>query len=379
MKRIITLDIMRGIAIVIMVSGHFFENLSPPEPSDYFYLIIHCTFELLAAPIFTLLVGVNLYLSIHKQLQNKLPQRTIITMSLKRGAIIFVIGLIFALSVYGLNRLFDWDVLTFIGFSIIILSFIYKLKPSHLILLGIAIILVSPWLREWVDFNQSWNKGLTEYTAPVTFIEVWKGFWICGFFPIFPWLAYPIFGVALAKTFIVREKPSNIYQLLSLGLLLTFTGLTFMAFSKYLNIRGTVLHHISDWTLAYSKYPATTTFILISLGLTLLLFYFLYFHVEQNVAVNDLKQKKWVQFLSRYSAFSFTVYVTHHCFHIWPLRIIGHMLKRDEEFYFGYILTFYPAFCLGIIYVFLFHYLIIFWKKNNGKYGLEWFIHKFIK
>ena len=92
-----------------------------------------------AASWFVFLVGLSQVLSIKKRdtAQDKNVSRVII-----RGMAIFVIGLLFLLVIQGYEELWDWDILTFIGATTIILLLCRKAPSWGLILFCSVVFLL---------------------------------------------------------------------------------------------------------------------------------------------------------------------------------------------------------------------------------------------
>ena len=66
-KRLASIDVLRAIAILLMVQVHFVENLSPREASSAALYDLSEALGMLPAPIFAFLVGLSLWLWLRRE------------------------------------------------------------------------------------------------------------------------------------------------------------------------------------------------------------------------------------------------------------------------------------------------------------------------
>src|SRR5690349_14889571 len=107
--RYISIDILRTLAIFLMVIVHFVENLSGSNfvPSGF------------GAPLFTLLVGVSYSLWLKSQEKRQRSDSEISKITVRRGLFLFGVGFLFNIVVWLPEDTYNWDVLTFIGAAFI--------------------------------------------------------------------------------------------------------------------------------------------------------------------------------------------------------------------------------------------------------------------
>ena len=201
--RLLSIDILRTVAIGMMVLVHFVENLSahynssqigPASREHIWWLPVG-----LAAPLFTLLTGVSYHSWITAQEDRGIDDGTISKRSVRRGLVLIGIGFAFNIFVWLPEDTFNWDILTFVGSALIILNLIRKL-PTEVLLTGILLVVIlSPPLQVLCDYYAFWNSGYFEYD--LTLSDLVTGYLVTGYFPLFPWIILPIIGFIIIKTF----------------------------------------------------------------------------------------------------------------------------------------------------------------------------------
>lgn len=268
-------------------------------------------------------------------------------------------------------EVFNWDILTLIGASLLFLFPLRRLTPYWLLSLSVMLILFSPVIRVWSEYHQYWDRW-GEYVNPFNLKGVVLGFLANGYFPFLPWFLFPLVGYAIAKICFAGEKHSvtKYIPLSGLGLLLlAFIGLLggqyYIGNSVFLN------GLLADFTF----YPASTTFLLAALGIILISFWVLYTFFDSKA----IKEGFFLTFCRRYSKYSLTVYIVHHAVHVWPLLIAaGYAGKRDHWYYFGEVMPTTYSLLLAVLFIVLFYLVILAWDKRAGKYSFEWLLARLI-
>lgn len=207
-------DLLRGIAVIMMISFHFFFDLSyfglygvDTYSGFWFY------FARITAGIFVLLVGVSLALSASRREEQEAQEaheaqgkqkakmqgqgRETFLLFLKRGLWIFFLGMIVTLVTYLLLKegFIVFGILHFIGISIIIAYPFLKLerlKLGGLNLIGGLLIIVAGLYLQNLSFGFPWLLwlGLTP-----------EGFYTLDFFPLLPWFGVVLVGLFLGGYF----------------------------------------------------------------------------------------------------------------------------------------------------------------------------------
>ncbi len=181
-------DLLRGLAVVMMIVFHIFYDLNyfgiyRVDISSGFWFF----FPRIIAGIFILLVGVSLSLS-YSRAEVLGRKDRIFRRLLKRGLWIFSLGMAVTVVTYLLveERFIVFGILHFIGISIILAYPFLKLKALNLGL-GAAAIGLGLYLQS-LSFPFPWFLWLG--LAP-------DGFYTLDYIPLFPW-----FGVVLAGIFL---------------------------------------------------------------------------------------------------------------------------------------------------------------------------------
>ncbi len=305
-----SIDILRTFAIVVMVLVHFGENLSG----------FHSPITGFGAPLFAFLAGVSYCLWSRAQTARGKSETEISRISVRRALFVFGVGFGFNIFVWLPEDVFNWDVLTFIGASLLLLSVVRHLPSPVLTTMAIASLLASPVLRELVEYSAYWQNGY--FDPDMTLPDVIIGFLVTGYFPIFPWIAFPLVGFQ-AGAFLFANAADLVdaddslpspWPIVMTGIILFAASILLLSIRSYLS--ATISQKVfGGWTM----FPATIEYVCCMLGLALVLLGLMHRYVDLNPAVtryeNVLKVPK------AFSRYSFTIYVLHHIVHLWPLWI----------------------------------------------------------
>jgi len=191
------------------------------------------------------------------------------------------------------------------------------------------------------------------------------GFFVNGYFPLFPWLIYPLVGMAV-RELLPRAKS---WQLPVIGMslmVLAFLGTNFsQTFESFL--RG--------YAVPLEFYPASTTFIFGTLGVILLLFWILHRWLDSASSETGPIMASFHQ----YSRFSLTVYAVHHAVHLWPIYLADGIQGRSLWYYYAGAASTPVAFSLSLVFIVVFYGVSVWWEKSGGKYSLEWLLAQLTK
>jgi len=373
-KRLNSIDILRALAIILMVQVHFVGNLAYWFPAQAALYDLSFLFGGLAAPSFTLLVGASLWISNNRRRAEGVPERAIAAHTFRRALVIFVVGLIFNLIIWGPEELFDWDILTFIGSAIVVVYLIRRLPDWAIVGLCVAILAASPPLREWTGYGSHWlsqRGNYTEYVVPWRANEILLGYTLHGYFPLLPWLVFPLAGYVSARHLLGAEehlRKRRARSLLAFGGVLGLLGLG--AHLAGFGLEGPLAFYLSPSTF----YPVSTSFVLLTLGVVLAGFAGLWLALDGDEARRAAASRRdWMAFFGRYSRYALTVYVLHHALHLWPMYVAG-LAQGDVWFYWQDWVT--PAGALGLAALFLAacYVMLLGWDKARRTGSLEWLL-----
>lgn len=369
-KRYNSIDILRALAIIGMIQVHIVEWLSG-------YYDSHTTLYQLSefvgsfpAPLFTFLVGVSLFVSVNRQEKEGVAPGFIADRNLRRGMGIFFFGLLFVIFVWMPEEVFAWDILTFIGASLLILFPLRKLGTGKIISIMLFILVISPVVRIYTDFHSHWNKW-GEYVPSFDLPGVLMGFFANAYFPLLPWLVFPLAGYLVGRACFGGDELRLPKVLLPAGVGLMGLSLVMIFLSSTPVASGMLAEYVSPFTF----YPASTSFVLLALGINLVLF-ILFFRLF-DLKPGEKKDNFFLVFCRRYSRYALTAYVVHHALFLWALIAYAYYLKELFRWqYYGYIMPTAYSLVVFFVFIIIFYFVIIAWDKRDGRYSFEWWLRR---
>jgi len=180
-------DLVRGLAVFIMVGANMAPVLPPPHPFPY------RLYASLAAPLFITLAGMMVGLTG--------PERPL-AYFLKRGAFIIAVGAVLDLAAWGLLPFLGFNVLYLIGLSLPLAALARRLNAKLLIIPAVVIFSLTPLLQStWgyapVPLEISLQEPLAlSWGQAQRILRQWL---VDGYFPVFPWTGFIFFGLVLAR------------------------------------------------------------------------------------------------------------------------------------------------------------------------------------
>lgn len=311
-----SIDILRSLAIVVMVVVHFGENLSGWTPPVAGF----------GAPVFAYLSGVSWVLWWRGRVARGATDEEITRTTLRRGLFVFGVGIAFNVLVWMPEDVFNWDVLTFVGSGLLFLELARRMPRSICILVAVLVLLVAPVARAMVSYEDYWQDMV--YDPGFALADVLIGYLATGYFPILPWLAFTLLGY-LSADLVANdggdEDPAE-RRARTRGWLGVGVGLVTLAF--VLDLIGDRTGGLTDRLLGgRTMFPPSMPWTLRSLGTCVLLL----------IAVRSFADRP--EFRTRhpriagltelFSRYSLTIYVVHHVVHLWPLWILDVLQGRD--------------------------------------------------
>lgn len=362
--RFLSIDLLRAVAIVLMVIVHFVENLSALftlDPSVSQPAAIAWLPSGFAAPIFTFLTGVSYRLWVQHREDRGDTTLAITKASVRRGLLLIGLGFVFNVIVWMPEDTFNWDILTFIGSALILLSIFRHAPPVILPLVCGIVLALTPALQSISDYPSYWQQGFFDYD--LTLFDVVLGFLCVGYFPIFPWIVLPMAGFAVAPLVFsdtpnrrsAREIPAIVGGILlavSAGVLLACSGTP----------PRSAWQSISGW----SMFPPSTAYLCGTLGLVLIL-------LDRCHAILDTTSQEKTPLgivCATLSRHSLSIYLLHHFIHIWPLWAYGLLSGEKASHFWQQALPASVSLCLAALFVFL-CLPLFFWMDRTGRRGVE--------
>lgn len=309
-SRIITFDLARGLAILFMMMIHVLDFYGQSAVREsLFGNIVTFLGSPPAAPVFMFIMGVFIAFSSRMDLATGLKRAAWLLilgylLNLFRGSIpmwlSLQMGLVTTEQLGGLSPLTELlivDIFQFAGlaFAICILLKQFLPQPNYWIATGIIVLIISPALY---DLHTGWH------VADEVLKLLWGNKEQGAMFPLFPWLVYPLFGMAFGYWFKQAKVPARVFRLA--GLL----GLVFM-------LMGTLLT-LTDIEFHYAYYlrtgPGGTIWII---GFVLLWIWACHY-IATNISAN-----RGISILFFWSRHVTVIYVMQWLIIGWGLMIVG--------------------------------------------------------
>ncbi|NEU10107.1 DUF1624 domain-containing protein [Flavihumibacter sp. R14] len=283
MKRINSIDVTRGIVMVIMALDHVRDlmhvdaitqsptNLDTTTPLLFFTRWI----TYLCAPTFVFLAGTSAYISF-KNANNAAASRRFL---IQRGC--YLIALEFL--VVNLILFFDpafhtllFEVIAAIGFGFIVLGLLLNASPVTIGFIGLVILFCHN-LFPLIPFAEGSAKTFFTLLFNLTAIPLSPGRVFVMAYPPVPWLGIMLVGFASGKFFeLADEKRKSLFIRIGVGALLLFAAL------RLINSYGDPVTWTPQETTVFTflsfinvtKYAPSLMFCLVTLGIMFLMLAF---------------------------------------------------------------------------------------------------------
>ena len=258
-SRLSYIDWMRGLACLLMFQTHCYDAwLSPAaRQTDFFkWSQLGGTFP---APLFLILAGFSFALVTNKLRERSTSPAQIARTTIRRGAEIYALGLLFRLQEYALG--FPWapwtdllrvDILNMIGLSMVLMGLVCwaaaaisrpasvhttSVLASAAVAAAIAMLtppLWTTWRPDWLPWPlESYINGVHIFREP----QPWL-------FPIFPWAAFAFVG--LAAGFLLLSAWSRLHEATA-ATLAGLSGVVLFALGYWLDHTAYQLYAVYDY------------------------------------------------------------------------------------------------------------------------------------
>jgi uncharacterized membrane protein len=281
MKRIASIDVTRGIVMVIMALDHVRDLMhvnsitQSPTNLETTTSILFFTrwITYLCAPTFVFLAGTSAYLSF-KNNDNISRSRSFL---IKRGVYLIILELI----VVNFALFFDpgfhtilFEVIAAIGFGFIVLGLLLKVSIKAIGIIGLVILFCHNLVPFIPVAENSTIKTILNFLFNTTAVPVFANRIFVMAYPPIPWLGIMLLGFATGKFFewAVVKRKTLFLKLGSLAILLYI-------FFRLINVYGDPAPWTSQKSQLFTflsfmnvtKYPPSLQFCLITLGIMFLM------------------------------------------------------------------------------------------------------------
>jgi uncharacterized membrane protein len=276
-SRLAYIDWMRGLACVLMFQTHCYDSWLGGNARKSIFFMWSQLGGTLPAPLFLFLAGISLALVTDKLRQKGVPASRVARTTIRRGAEIFALGLLFRLQEFVISwgwspwsDLLRVDVLNTIGLSMMLMGavcwIVLRLNSgAHTRFalgatagaVGMSISLLTPllwtsWRPRWLPWPlESYIDGVHNLGEPQSWL-----------FPIFPWTAFAFMGLAMGFFLLsdgARKHGAATFVLAGAG------GIGLIYLARWLDARPQQLY------ATYDFWHTSPNFFLIRVGLLLII------------------------------------------------------------------------------------------------------------
>jgi len=202
-RRIDAVDWLRGLAVVLMIQTHLYDAWCSPAAKTTVEYGWTRFWGGIPSRLFLLLVGVSMAIRYEHQMAAGADRRKMVRTAVKRGLEILGLAYLFRLQEYLLGGAYDWhdlfrvDILNCIGASMIVGAFITAprngKRPIAITALVAAVCIALGPIVGPQHFPDFLPRPLTSYLG---------GERPMSWFPLFPWLAWPLIGVLVGHAWV---------------------------------------------------------------------------------------------------------------------------------------------------------------------------------
>ncbi|TAE23406.1 MAG: DUF1624 domain-containing protein [Cytophagales bacterium] len=336
MTRVTSIDVTRGLVMVVMALDHVRDLLhitaAEQDPTDLTtttpVLFLTRWITHLCAPTFVFLSGTSAYLSLQKQAQNGQDVEAGRRFLRQRGLVLVVLELTlinFAFWFEFPYRVLLLQVIWAIGFGLIGLSFLSRLRVQTVGIIGLLIMFGHNLLQFLPPISGNAPRFISSLFFRTDLFQITPKFAILVGYPLIPWLGIMLLGYAIGPLFQKSLANRRLWLAqLGLGSLAVFTLL------RYSNLYGdpalwsgqkdavfTVLSFIN-----VSKYPPSLLYCLLMLGIALLI-----------LTLTDGLSNAFTRILTVYGAVPMFYYILHwYLIHLLMLAVsVGQGASLSEQ------------------------------------------------
>ena len=210
--RLDAVDWLRGLAVLLMIQTHLYDAwVSDPVKRVSVAYGWTRFWGGVPARLFLLLVGVSIAIRFEGQLAKKVDRSAMVRGAVKRGFEIFLLAYVFRLQEFTLSgfggdpmNLFRIDILNCIGASMMAVAFIVAPRQGRpqvaVALIAAAVVVALGPIIGPMHFPDFIPRPISSYFG---------GERPMAWFPLFPWAAWPLVGVAIGHIWVRQARISR--------------------------------------------------------------------------------------------------------------------------------------------------------------------------
>lgn len=327
LKRIHFLDIMRGVAVVVMVMGHTIDAVLARELRSSHLFSLYDAFRGFTAPTFLFVSGFAYAVATHKRWNDFRTIGKPLVKRLQRIALLFLIGyalhfpffsfarIVHEAKAEQLAQMFQVDILHCVGASLLLLHALILLRASQktfvraLVALTATMVLASPIVWS-IDFAPIVSSVLSPYFNQMQ----------PSIFPLFPFAGFLFAGVIVGLLFLKARHEGHEERFLRMfgvtavaglvsGLVLEFIPVAvypphdfWKSSPNWFVIRLGIVSLVSLGFYALRRLPSAVERGLVALGQTSLLIYTVHLMIAYGSPINHGLMQKVGQTLAVHHA-----------------------------------------------------------------------------
>ena len=330
-SRLESVDILRGLAIAMMVFTHFFNyTINSHLISSKLIFATNDLASYLCVPLFYFIVGYTLVISLNEKRRKGHSEKELTKYILVRSSLLYVFGFILNIYSVGFDHVWQWETLQMIAIGYLVTYYLLKRPKTFRMGLIVVILMIAFMLAPFYDtyrYLGTWN--ITGF---------FLGFIFSGEYPFLPWIAYFLLGSIFAE-----EKDTMKIHIMTF-IPLIFFSLFPIFVSGYIPI---------------DKYPASLTYSVIFISVTLITYFGVFW-------IYEIKKLGKIIFypLRIFGMYSLTIFVFHYILLMELIKLLPISYSLDFVEFLG---------LFAIVFI-IFTSLGIFWDKWKFKYSLDWFL-----
>jgi len=309
--RIQSIDVLRGITVLIMTLDHCrdYFHFHGPSPTNMATTTVMLFFTRwlthFCAPVFVFLSGVSAYLAGTKRTKSELS-----TFLLKRGLWLILMDIVVITFIFTFNPFYNvvvLEVLSAIGGSMVILSSLTRVPLKVIAIIG-CVIFFGHDILDLLPLPQSGPANVLLkifFTALATIFPIGKGYFVWELYAIVPWTGVMLLGYVFGSLF---QKGFDAQRRRKLLLVAGFSLVVLFVILRSINKYGDPSHWETQRNFAHtllsflntSKYPPSLLYLCMTLGPALIL-----------LSLVEHVQDKFTAFCAVYGNVPFFYFIVH--------------------------------------------------------------------